>query len=106
VGARPVGVAFDGANIWVANFESSSVSKLRASDGKTLGTFNVGGSPYGVAFDGNSIWVTGSPFVWQLRPSDGKLVGEFALNDDTSGIAFDGANIWVAGFFKNDVSKL
>jgi len=28
VGSAPTGVAFDGANIWVANFSSNSVSKL------------------------------------------------------------------------------
>ena len=39
------GIAFDGANIWVANGNSNSVSKLRASDGTTLGTFSVGGGP-------------------------------------------------------------
>ena len=57
VGAAPNGVAFDGANIWVANFSSNTVSKLRASDGAPLGTFTVGTFPYGIAFDGANIWV-------------------------------------------------
>jgi len=38
-GQSPLGVAFDGANIWTANFGDGTVSKLRASDGKKLGTF-------------------------------------------------------------------
>ena len=54
----PIGVAFDGANMWVANEGSGNVTKLRASDGKLLGTFSVGSCPYGVAFDGANIWVT------------------------------------------------
>ena len=33
VGDEPEGVAFDGANIWVANSDDDTVSKLRASDG-------------------------------------------------------------------------
>ena len=41
-------LAFDGANIWVADNASNTVTKLRASDG----TCN------GVAFDGANIWVT------------------------------------------------
>ncbi len=57
VGTGPIGVAFDGANIWVANLSSNNVTKLRASDGTTLGTFAVGTSPHGVAFDGANIWV-------------------------------------------------
>src|SRR5580692_4504416 len=47
VSGTPVGVAFDGANIWVA---SSSLTKFRASDGAVLGTFATGGD--GVTFDG------------------------------------------------------
>lgn len=57
VGAKPVTLAFDGANIWVANQDSQTVSKLRASDGMALGTFPVGGVPYGLLFDGANIWV-------------------------------------------------
>ena len=47
VGSSPFGVAFDGAHIWVANFGSNNVSKVRASDGTILGMFPVGNSPYG-----------------------------------------------------------
>src|SRR5579863_8516339 len=53
-GQQPYGVAFDGANIWTANFDGT-VTKLRASDGEVLGTFKVGGAPYGVTFDGANI---------------------------------------------------
>jgi hypothetical protein len=53
----PTGVAFDGANIWVANSGSNRVTKLRASDGKVLGTFATGLDPASVAFDGANIWV-------------------------------------------------
>ena len=32
-----MGMAFDGANIWVANSVGGTVTKLRASDGANLG---------------------------------------------------------------------
>jgi DNA-binding beta-propeller fold protein YncE len=54
----PEAVAFDGANIWVANSGSNSVTKLRANDGGNLGTFPVGTGPENMAFDGANIWVT------------------------------------------------
>jgi hypothetical protein len=60
VGKSPSAVAFDGANIWVANSGSNNVAKLRAGDGSVLGTFAVGSAPVGVAFDGASIWVANS----------------------------------------------
>jgi hypothetical protein len=46
--AAPGGVAFDGANMWMSNYENGSggtVTKLRASDGAELGTFKVGNGP-------------------------------------------------------------
>jgi hypothetical protein len=56
---EPQGVAFDGVNIWVANFFDSSVTKFRASDGTNLGTFPTGGTHASqVAFDGANVWVT------------------------------------------------
>jgi len=54
-------VAFDGANIWVTNQFSDSVTKLRASDGAVLGTYAVGKDPFGVALaitpTGLNVWV-------------------------------------------------
>ena len=58
MGSYPRGLVFDGANIWVANDGSNSVTKLRASDGQVLGTFDVGSGAEGMVFDGTSIWVS------------------------------------------------
>jgi len=38
-------VAFDGANIWVANNSSNTVTKLRARQGGNLGAFMVENQP-------------------------------------------------------------
>ena len=98
VGSIPLGVAFDGASIWVANEGSATLSKLRASDGASQGTFNVGSGPVYLVFDGASIWVTnsGEADVVKLRPSDGTIQGRFPVGNGPYGIAFDGAKIWVA----------
>jgi len=39
VGSGPDGLAFDGENIWVANVDSNTVTKLRARDGARLDDF-------------------------------------------------------------------
>jgi DNA-binding beta-propeller fold protein YncE len=57
VGPSPIGVAFDGAHIWVGNRSSNTVTKLRAVDGVTLGTFVAGNGPGNLAFDGANMWV-------------------------------------------------
>jgi len=81
VGTAPVGIAFDGANVWVANASDNTVTKVRASDGVPLGTFAVGSSPKGMVFDGSNIWVanSGSSSVTKLQASDGTNVGTFAV---------------------------
>ncbi len=52
----------------VATASDGTVTKLRASDGSNIGTFDVGGNPLGVAFDGANIWVVvgGSNIVRKL----------------------------------------
>jgi len=58
----PTGIAFDGANIWVADTNSANVTKLRASDGAQLGnTFlALAFLPQAIAYDGANIWITGT----------------------------------------------
>jgi DNA-binding beta-propeller fold protein YncE len=57
VGTQPLGIAFDGANMWVANHGSNNVTELSLSR-EVLGTFDVVGTgPWGVAFDGAHVWV-------------------------------------------------
>ena len=94
--------AFDGAHIWVIN--SNNVTKLRASDGASLGTFAVGDCPVGIAFDGANIWVGNSLGVTKLRASDGANLGTFAAAG--GGVVFDGANIWVGGALAFDGANI
>jgi len=107
VGEGPLGIAFDGANMWVANANDGTVSKLRASDGTTLGTFSVGGdSPAGVAFDGENIWLAGDALI-ELRASDGNpLLALKQPGNSSKAIAFDGANIWVTLLNAAKVGKI
>jgi DNA-binding beta-propeller fold protein YncE len=109
VGTNPRGIAFDGANMWVANSGQLSVTKLRASDGAFLGSFaecNNCGNPLQIAFDGAQMWVTTSTgHLKRYRVSDGREVGNhFIPSGNLRGIAFDGANIWVA--HSSGVTKL
>ena len=110
VGSQPYGVAFDGANIWAANFGDGTVSKIQANDGTVLGTFKVGFSPIGVTFDGANIWVSDNATntVTKLRASDGRILGTFTVGSNPSApfwMTFDGANIWVP-YVPNSVAKL
>ncbi len=89
--------AFDGANVWTSNTGDGTVTKLRASDGKVLGTFKVGSRPFGMAFDGVNIWVANDydATVSKLRASDGKVMGSSPLALVPYGVVFDGTSMWV-----------
>src|SRR5262249_29449001 len=105
----PEGIAYDGANIWVANQAHATVTKLRASDGVVLGVYPVGFEPGDVLFDGTSIWVTTSPlfnvYLTKLDPSDGSLLGRVSV-DHPRAMAFDGTKVWVTNQFDNTVTAV
>jgi hypothetical protein len=108
VGTQPLGVAFDGANIWVTNNYDGTVTKLRANDGEKLGTFAAGPGAMGVAYDGANIWVANSVAntVTKLRASDGKNLGTFMVGSQPWFVAFDGANIWTTNAGDGTISKV
>ena len=107
VGTNPLTICFDGANVWVANYGSNGVTKLRASDGANLGTYPAG-SPADICFDGTNVWVTDyfSNTVTKLRASDGTNLGTYPTGSGPHPICFDGANIWVVNHLGNSVTKI
>jgi len=110
VGTAPIGLCFDGTSIWVANTGGSSttVTKLAASTGATIGTYTVGSQPEGICFDGASIWVAnfGNNNVTKLNASTGAASGPYSVGTGPAGICFDGASIWVANNNSGTVTKL
>jgi outer membrane lipoprotein-sorting protein len=96
-------VVSDGADLWVANRGSNSVSRVRASDGKLLETWSAATLPIGVLAAKGSVFVTGDTgpggSLYQIDPS--QPVGPVttlstALGSNPQGIAFDGARVWTA----------
>ncbi|HEY6244382.1 MAG TPA: YncE family protein [Pyrinomonadaceae bacterium] len=111
VGNGPYGAAFDGENIWVAHYEGGIVTKVRASDGADLGSYQIDGA-VNLAFDGTYIWsVSAANGIVQRRRADDLSCGDstcqfFGLSNNQQGIVFDGANIWVSSASVNQVKKL
>ena len=102
VGGFPFGVKSDGADLWVANDGSHSVSRVRASDGKLIGTWT--GSTFGnqVLVAMGKIFVAGATVPGSLyqidptQPPGAVSTVTSSLGDGSSGIAFDGQRIWIA----------
>ncbi len=106
LGGSPGAMTFDGTNLWVANFISSSVQIVRPLDGAVIDTKVFSDVPPGpIAYDSlnGNVWVAlqAPIFVDQpkyaavLRASNHTLVMTVTLGVATpTGIAFDGANMW------------
>ena len=101
--ANPLGLAFDGTNIWAAlNLGSGRAAKISGTGSPTvLGEFNAGVFPGFITFDGSSIWVSNSGFgnLTKLRATDGLNQGTFpggGVNNSGAAV-FDGTSLWVVG---------
>jgi uncharacterized protein (TIGR03437 family) len=101
-------LVFDGANIWVTNYQNRSVTKLLASSGAVVGTYPVGVYPDGIAFDGANIWVANQNdgTVTKLLASTGATVGTYPVGTSPQGVTFGGASVWVANGASNSVTKI
>lgn len=104
VGNSPVWLASDGADLWVANSVSNSVSRVRASDGRLLETWTGATNALGVLAALGRVFVTGSASVasdlYVINPSQapGTVTTLFSMLPPNSGsMAFDGEYLWVAG---------
>lgn len=115
VGQSPVAVKSDGADLWVANKQPSTtgtVSRVRASDGKLLGTWTIGGFPVDLLVARGRIYVVAyvpPPPSGPPDPQPGRLFNidptqapgaatllTSELGNNPRGIAYDGSRIWTA----------
>jgi hypothetical protein len=102
VGDGPKYVASDGDDLWVANELSDTVSRVRASDGKLLGTWTGAISASGVVVARGRIYVTGrtSPGkIYSIDPTQPPGPITLLTDDltpDPTAIAYNGTSIWTA----------
>jgi DNA-binding beta-propeller fold protein YncE len=103
VGLHPIGIASDGADLWVANQQGNTVARVRASDGKLLETWtgDVVAAPTSVLVAMGKVFVTGGyapGILFMIDPSQpaGPLVPVATVGGIPAAITFDGSRIWTA----------
>jgi hypothetical protein len=104
--ATLVGALYDGANIWVTDYESGTLLKLDSS-GAVIQSVVVGTGPGYPVFDGANIWVPnffdGSVSV--VRSSTGVVLTTLTgLDPGPSSAAFDGQRVLVTSYNGSSVS--
>jgi hypothetical protein len=108
VGNVPIALAFDGANIWVANYNDSTVQKIPVTTGVLGSPIAVGSGPRSLAFDGANIWVaiTGGGTVQRIPVATGVPGSPIPVGSIPIALAFDGANIWVSNYNDSTVQRI
>ena len=102
VGNEPHLVAADGADLWVANKLTATVSRVRGSDGKLLENWTGATSAIGVLAAAGKVFVTGRTSPGNLYRIDPDLAAgpvttvASTLGNLPVGITFDGVRIWTA----------
>jgi|GEM_PF-1454847 len=95
--SNPQGLAFDGTNVWIANFGGNNLVRIDYNCGNAA-TFAVT-SPHRLIFDGTYIWVTNKTTpgtVTKIYAADGTVVNTYDTNiGNPYDLAFDGTYIWV-----------
>ena len=109
-GAGPVGVAFDGAHIWVSNYADNSIKKINTTTDEVVTSVSMGDGarPRGIAFDGAHIWVanSGNNTVTRIDTLTDEIVARIPVGMGPVAIAFDGTHVWVANSESAGMSKI
>jgi hypothetical protein len=102
VGLHPTLAESDGVDIWVGNFNSGDVKRVRASDGRVLETWTGASAAAGVLIARGRVYVTGDAapgVLYVLNPALGP--GPVTTLSATLGnlpfsLTTDGSDIWTA----------
>jgi hypothetical protein len=107
--SQPMGMAFDGVNLWVAEGGSNYVSKFKASDLSFVANVTTTGCPNrAMVFDGTYIWSGNdcASQVKRIKVSD-SLVTSFTIGGTPNYLAFDGTHVWASyGTATNNIQKI
>jgi hypothetical protein len=106
-GNNPIGIAFDGSNLWMANNgPPGSVTIIPGLSALLATTVSTGFSaPWGILYDGANIWVTDQGLNELLKlDSAGNILQAVPVGSEPETPTFDGANIWVPNFLDNSVT--
>ena len=104
VGGEPVGLAVDGASLYVATKEGAVAQFDR--NGGFIQTLPIDGELLAIGFDGEYLWVTRTDNTVVKLDRTGAIVGQFPTGGDPIAIAFGPQAVWIANYGSNTVSRL
>lgn len=108
VGNIPTGMAYDGSNVWVANYNDGTISRIDPATNTVTATVTVGSTPYAVTFDGSSLWVTnqGGGTVTKVDPATSTVATTVTVGGSPTGAVFGSSSVWVTNLANSTVSRI
>jgi YVTN family beta-propeller protein len=105
VGDRPIDLADDGGELWVANAASGSVSRVLGRD--EVQPVDVGEGPQAVAVGENEIWVANflDGTVSRIDP-DTNSTEAMRVGEGPTDVAFGGGFLWVSLGWEGSVKRI
>lgn|GEM_PF-529245 len=121
-GDSPIGLAFDGTDVWIADSKTARIYKISSADGSTLNEFiSPVKKPLGLAWDCSNIWIIGMdsckatssdcyiPRLVKLNVKSGRVTDEIYLPKQIarpSSLVWVNGTMWVGDFALNRIFKL
>jgi sugar lactone lactonase YvrE len=108
--ASPSDLAWDGTNLWVADWREAVLYRVSPEDGSTLGTLDAPGyKPQGLAWGDGYLYVSDgiSHKIYQLDPATGEVQASYDTpGSSPRGLAFDGTSLWLADDADDQIYEL
>ncbi len=96
----PTGLAWDGARLWVADYETATLCAVDPASGKVVQRLEAPAyAPMGLAWDGKRLWCLDADdhTAYALDVAQKRTVRALALDSATpEGLGWDGTALWVA----------
>lgn len=95
-------------SVWVANFESNTVSRIDPATNTVTGTVNVGFRPCGLAAGAGSLWVDayGAGRIERVNPTTLRVVRRYRVGSDPFDVAFAFGAAWSSDQLRRTVSRI
>jgi DNA-binding beta-propeller fold protein YncE len=109
-GPSPAGLAWDGHDLWHADYQTDWVYKINPTTGAATVMFSPPGpDPGGLEWTQGYLWITDTNYnvIYKLNSTTGAIVKSFpSPGSGPLGLAWDGTYLWNADWETNMVYKL
>ncbi len=108
VGTDPVGLAFGGGALWVANRSDGSVSRLDPGTHTVIQTIDVGAAPEALTVTAGDVWVANfaDDTVSRINLTTNKVVDTIGVGNGPAAIGSGPSGVWVANSGDNTIQRI